>query len=79
MNTQSAVRQLDDEELNAVQGGMSCCNGAHLNEASNGDSEPGDSNGARRGADRPWPLDLRHPRGVGQACLEDPRLVTTQS
>jgi bacteriocin-like protein len=33
MNTKNELRELDDEELNTVQGGMSCCNGAHLNEA----------------------------------------------
>jgi hypothetical protein len=33
MNTKSELRELDDEELTAVQGGMSCAAGAHINEA----------------------------------------------
>jgi hypothetical protein len=33
MNTKSELRELDDAELNAVQGGMSCAAGAHLKDA----------------------------------------------
>jgi hypothetical protein len=33
MNTKSELRELDDEELNAVHGGMVCAAGAHLKDA----------------------------------------------
>jgi hypothetical protein len=33
MNTKSELRELDDEELNAVHGGLSCATGVHLTEA----------------------------------------------
>ena len=33
MNTKSELRELDDEELNAVPGGKSCAAGAHFKEA----------------------------------------------
>jgi hypothetical protein len=32
MNTKTELRELDDEELSAVHGGMSCAAGAHINE-----------------------------------------------
>jgi hypothetical protein len=33
MNTKNEVRELDDEELNAVHGGLSCAAGVHLKDA----------------------------------------------
>jgi hypothetical protein len=33
MNTKSELRELDDEELNAVHGGLSCATGVHLTDA----------------------------------------------
>ena len=32
MDTKSELRELDDEELSAVQGGKSCAAGAHIKE-----------------------------------------------
>jgi hypothetical protein len=32
MNTKNELRELDDDELSTVQGGMSCAAGAHINE-----------------------------------------------
>jgi hypothetical protein len=33
MNTKSELRELDDEELNAVDGGLCCAKGVHLTDA----------------------------------------------
>ena len=60
MNTKSELRELDDEELSAVQGGMSCAAGAHIKEVTI-EARERDQLG-RFGAELSWPLDLRRLR-----------------